>query len=108
MARTISSDAENMVTGASLVEYNAVMDTRRFRIRPGQRVDLARYDTADTRPFHDKKAIAGHDAGSERLARLQEQLYAQDRWAVLLIFQGMDAAGKDSAIKHVMGGLNPQ
>jgi PPK2 family polyphosphate:nucleotide phosphotransferase len=84
------------------------MDTRRFRIRPGQRVDLARYDTADTRPFHDKKAIAAHDPGSERLARLQEHLYAQDRWAVLLIFQGMDAAGKDSAIKHVMGGLNPQ
>lgn len=43
-----------------------------------------------------------------KLAELQEKLYAQDRWAVLLIFQAMDAAGKDSAIKHVMSGVNPQ
>ena len=85
------------------------MDTSRFRIRPGQRVDLHRYHTADTRPFKSKrKAIARLDRGLERLVALQEQLYAQDRWAVLLIFQGMDAAGKDSAIKHVMSGLNPQ
>ena len=42
------------------------------------------------------------------LARLQDILAAQDRWALLLIFQGMDAAGKDSAIKHVMSGVNPQ
>jgi PPK2 family polyphosphate:nucleotide phosphotransferase len=44
----------------------------------------------------------------ERLTGLQERLYAQDRWSVLLIFQAMDAAGKDSAIKHVMSGVNPQ
>src|SRR5271169_5032836 len=43
-----------------------------------------------------------------RLCELQERLYAQDRWSVLLIFQGMDAVGKDSAIKHVMSGINPQ
>ena len=46
--------------------------------------------------------------GIEVLASLQDKLYAQDRWAVLLIFQAMDAAGKDGAIKHVMSGLNPQ
>ena len=46
--------------------------------------------------------------GVERLAALQEKLYAQDRWAVLAIFQAMDAAGKDGAIKHVMSGVNPQ
>ena len=46
--------------------------------------------------------------GVEALARLQELLYAQDQWAVLLIFQAMDAAGKDGAIKHVMSGVNPQ
>ena len=44
----------------------------------------------------------------EALAELQDMLYAQDRWAVLLIFQAMDAAGKDGAIKHVMSGVNPQ
>jgi PPK2 family polyphosphate:nucleotide phosphotransferase len=46
--------------------------------------------------------------GIEILRKMQEMLYAQDRWAVLLIFQAMDAAGKDSAIKHVMSGINPQ
>ncbi len=44
----------------------------------------------------------------ERLSKLQEKLYAQDQWGVLLIFQAMDAAGKDSAIEHVMSGVNPQ
>jgi PPK2 family polyphosphate:nucleotide phosphotransferase len=47
-------------------------------------------------------------AGIERLSKLQEELYAQDRWALLVIFQAMDAAGKDSTIKHVMSGVNPQ
>ena len=46
--------------------------------------------------------------GIARLAKLQEKLYAQDRWAILMILQGMDAAGKDSTIKHVMSGVNPQ
>ena len=46
--------------------------------------------------------------GVERLSDLQDQLYAQDRWSLLLIFQAMDAAGKDGAIKHVMSGVNPQ
>jgi PPK2 family polyphosphate:nucleotide phosphotransferase len=48
------------------------------------------------------------NANRERLNQLQERLYAEDRWSVLLIFQGMDAAGKDSAIEHVMHGINPQ
>ena len=48
------------------------------------------------------------EAGKEALAELQDMLYAHDRWSVLLIFQAMDAAGKDSAIKHVMSGVNPQ
>jgi len=83
--------------------------TNRFRVRPGQTVNLRHYDPADTQPFKNKKkAIAKLDKGLERLSALQQQLYAQDRWAVLLIFQAMDAGGKDSAIKHVMGGLNPQ
>ena len=46
--------------------------------------------------------------GIERLSELQEKLYAQDRWALLLIIQAMDAAGKDGTIKHVMSGVNPQ
>ena len=85
------------------------MDFRRFRVSPGRKVNLRRYDPADTRPFDNKQQAAGRlDRGLERLITLQERLYSHDRWAVLLIFQGMDGAGKDSAIKHVMSGLNPQ
>jgi PPK2 family polyphosphate:nucleotide phosphotransferase len=85
------------------------MDTSRFRVRPGEKVNLRRYSPADTSPIENKRKAARRlERGIERLAVLQEQLYAQHRWAVLLIFQAMDAAGKDSAIKHVMSGLNPQ
>ena len=85
------------------------MNLGRFRVRPGHKVKLRRYDPADTRPFkNEEKAGDLLTRGIERLVALQERLYAQDRWAVLLIFQAMDAAGKDSAIKHVMSGLNPQ
>jgi PPK2 family polyphosphate:nucleotide phosphotransferase len=78
-------------------------------VRPGSRVNLRREDPADTRPFKDKHKAAGQlDRDIARLVSLQEKMYAQDRWSVLLIFQAMDAAGKDSAIKHVMSGLNPQ
>src|ERR671931_2329378 len=85
------------------------MDLGRFRVRSGHDVKLRRYDPADTRPFKsEKKAGDRLERGIERLVELQERLYAQDRGAVLLIFQAIDAAGKDSAIKHVMSGLNPQ
>jgi PPK2 family polyphosphate:nucleotide phosphotransferase len=85
------------------------MDTTRFKVRPGRAVSLRRSDPADTGPYKSKqKAAKQLDADIARLVALQEHLYAQDRWSVLLIFQAMDAAGKDSAIKHVMSGLNPQ
>jgi PPK2 family polyphosphate:nucleotide phosphotransferase len=85
------------------------MDTSRFRVTPGQRVNLRKYDPADTGPFKNKHKAAGKlEKALERLLTLQQQLYARDRWSLLLIFQAMDAAGKDSAIKHVMSGLNPQ
>jgi PPK2 family polyphosphate:nucleotide phosphotransferase len=72
---------------------------------------LKDYDPGDTGGLEsaDKpKAQEGLRAGVEALASLQDRLYAQDKWAVLLIFQAMDAAGKDGAIKHVMSGINPQ
>jgi PPK2 family polyphosphate:nucleotide phosphotransferase len=85
------------------------MDTTRFRVRPGRDVNLRRFEPGDTHPFNNKRQVEGMlEKDVSRLVALQEHLYAQDRWAVLLIFQAMDAAGKDSAIKHVMSGLNPQ
>jgi PPK2 family polyphosphate:nucleotide phosphotransferase len=68
-------------------------------------------DPGDTLDFTSEDKSRAKDAlatGIDVLAELQDMLYAQDRWSVLLIFQAMDAAGKDSAIKHVMSGINPQ
>lgn len=82
-----------------------------FRITDGDNFQLSRVDPGDTLHLDksDKKAAQAVLAeGVELLASLQDKLYAQDRWAVLLIFQAMDAAGKDGTIKHVMSGVNPQ
>ena len=85
------------------------MRTERYRVRPGDASALKRERPGDTGPFSDKKAARKHlEKGIERLDALQERLYAQGEHALLLIFQGMDASGKDSAIEHVMSGVNPQ
>ena len=81
----------------------------RLRAKGGKRFRLSDHPTDDTRPFEDKDEAEGYLAyGVSRLAELQDVLYAQDCWAVLVIIQAMDAAGKDGIIKHVMSGLNPQ
>src|SRR4030095_2000375 len=82
-----------------------------YRITKGDTFRLKDIDPEDTAGLEaeDKpRDQEGLRAGVQALAALQDRLYAQDRWAVLLIFQAMDAAGKDSAIKHVMAGLHPQ
>ncbi len=80
-----------------------------FRITKGEKFRLKGYDPADTGGLKDKeKALKTLQRGVELLSHFQEKLYAQDRWAMLMIFQAMDAAGKDGAIKHVMSGINPQ
>jgi PPK2 family polyphosphate:nucleotide phosphotransferase len=83
---------------------------RKFRVDKPGKFRLSDYDPADTCGVDIDKAEAKAMLanGIERLAKLQEKLYAQDRWAVLVVLQGMDAAGKDSAIEHVMSGVNPQ
>jgi PPK2 family polyphosphate:nucleotide phosphotransferase len=83
-----------------------------FRINKGKDFRLKDVDPNDTLEFHkdaDKaRAKEALTIGITALAELQDKLYAQDKWALLLIFQAMDAAGKDGAIKHVMSGVNPQ
>jgi PPK2 family polyphosphate:nucleotide phosphotransferase len=82
-----------------------------FRITDGKSFRLKQIDPANTLSFDSDDKSRGEqalEAGVELLANLQDKLYAQDRWAVLIIFQAMDAAGKDGAIKHVMSGVNPQ
>jgi PPK2 family polyphosphate:nucleotide phosphotransferase len=83
--------------------------TKDYRIDDGRKFKLADFDPRDTGHFKSKNAAAGLlERGVTKLAELQERLYAQDRYSLLLIFQAMDAAGKDSTIKHVMSGVNPQ
>ena len=82
---------------------------RPFRVTDGRRFRLGDVKPGDTRGLKSKEqARQLLREGVERLSTLQETLYAQDRWALLLIFQAMDAAGKDSTIEHVMSGVNPQ
>jgi len=83
---------------------------KRFRIDKPPKFRLADHDPADCCGLTMDKAEAQHmlAEGIDRLSELQQRLYASDRWSVLIVLQAMDAAGKDSLIKHVMSGLNPQ
>ena len=81
-----------------------------FRITKGQSFQLKNFDPGDTLGLKLDKGEAAEllQQGTKWLAQEQDMLYAQDRWSLLLVFQAMDAAGKDSTIKHVMSGVNPQ
>jgi PPK2 family polyphosphate:nucleotide phosphotransferase len=81
----------------------------RFRVNHGKSFRLKDFDPADKGGLPSKeKAEELLQQSIEHLSELQEKLYAQDQWAILLVFQAMDAAGKDGVIKHVMSGVNPQ
>jgi len=85
--------------------------SRPYRVTNGKKFRLKDVDPGDTQDFtsEDKpRAKEALQSGIQALAELQDVLYANDRWSVLLIFQAMDAAGKDGTIKHVMSGINPQ
>ncbi|HEY3972658.1 MAG TPA: polyphosphate kinase 2 family protein [Candidatus Sulfotelmatobacter sp.] len=82
---------------------------KKFRVDNGKHFRLKDFDPEDTGQWRSKEhAEEALQKGIQRTADLQDKLYAQDSWALLLIFQAMDAAGKDGAIKHVMSGVNPQ
>ena len=83
---------------------------KRFRIDQPDKFRLSKHDPAECcgLTIDKKEAQAMLAGGIERLAELQQRLYADDRWSVLIVLQAMDAAGKDSIIKHVLSGINPQ
>jgi PPK2 family polyphosphate:nucleotide phosphotransferase len=82
---------------------------RSYRIDDGKHFRMKDIDPADTGHWHSiENAREALQEGILRMAELQDKLYAQDCWSVLLIFQAMDAAGKDGTIKHVMSGVNPE
>jgi PPK2 family polyphosphate:nucleotide phosphotransferase len=80
-----------------------VTNGKKFRLKDFDPADIGRLESEQK-----KEAREWLELGVAELARMQEMLYAQDRWALLLVFQAMDAAGKDGTIKHVMSGVNPQ
>jgi PPK2 family polyphosphate:nucleotide phosphotransferase len=85
------------------------MNHKSFIVQPGTNVSLKSYDPAYTGDFKDKiEAQAKLQTDVAQLGKYQDILYAQNTFSLLLIFQAMDAAGKDSTIKHVMSGVNPQ
>ena len=94
---------------ASLPLAILIMKTEKFLVREGTKLNLKKHQTDFTGDYKDKKAAeADLQKNIEKLAVLQDVLYAESKHALLIVFQAMDAAGKDGAIKHVMSGLNPQ
>ncbi len=84
---------------------------KHFRVTDGKKFRLKDVDPGDTLDFNSDDKDRAKEAlqnGVQAMAELQNKLYAQDRWSILLVFQAMDAAGKDGTIKHVMSGVNPQ
>jgi PPK2 family polyphosphate:nucleotide phosphotransferase len=86
---------------AKLAKSYRIDDGKHFRLKDFDPADTGRWDSQESAAEKLQKDI-------ERMADLQNKLYAQDQWSVLLIFQAMDAAGKDGTIKHVMSGVNPE
>src|SRR5690242_17078247 len=85
------------------------MNIDRFRINENSNVDLKKHPADFTGDYRDKEAAKIDLAKNvERISELQDMLYAQNTYALLVIFQAMEAAGKDSVITHVMSGVNPQ
>jgi PPK2 family polyphosphate:nucleotide phosphotransferase len=90
-------------------EFVKRLEPKHFIAKPGNKIKLKDFDPKYTGDFKDKSEVAGFlEAGVKELAKYQDMLYAQNTYALLIIFQAMDAAGKDSTIKHVMSGINPQ
>ena len=85
--------------------------SEKYRVSDGKEFRLKDLDPSDDGGLGREDKVAAKKAlqmGVSALAEMQDRLYARDKWAILLVFQAMDAAGKDGAIKHVMSGVNPQ
>jgi PPK2 family polyphosphate:nucleotide phosphotransferase len=84
------------------------MDIKQFKVKPGSEVNLKDYPTGyDGNELNKERAVVLLEESRKQLAEVQDKLYAQNQYSVLIILQAMDAAGKDSAVKHIMSGFNP-
>src|SRR4051812_31183929 len=83
-------------------------DFARYRVEPDERVSIADMDPADVAGFGAREEVEGeYDGLVARIAALQERLYAEEQRSLLVVLQGIDAAGKDGSVKHVLRGTNP-
>jgi PPK2 family polyphosphate:nucleotide phosphotransferase len=90
------------------VEAPALADFARYRVEPGEPFSLSDHDPADTGGLADADEVAReYDELHDRIASLQERLYAEEKQSLLIVLQGIDAAGKDGTVKHVLRGTNP-
>ena len=85
------------------------IDIDNYFAKPGKKLDLSKWDTEYKGNELDKgSSLEILESGKEKLSSIQDVLYADNRYGVLIVFQAMDAAGKDGSIKHIMSGFNPQ
>ncbi len=111
VAPTRSAPTPNLSMKTKQIFERSHRFSKPYRVTNGKKFRLDDVDPGDTQDLKSEDKPRAKDAlrsGVEALAELQDKLYAQDRWSLLLIFQAMDAAGKDGTIKHVMSGVNPQ
>jgi PPK2 family polyphosphate:nucleotide phosphotransferase len=92
----------------TMLSDEKLIDIKKFYAKPGQKVNLKKFDTQYTgKELKKKEAEELLEEGRSHLAEIQDKLYAHNQYSVLIIFQAMDAAGKDGAVKHIMSGFNP-
>src|SRR5215813_12570186 len=84
------------------------MNSQKLIVKPGSKVKLASHDPGDTHGYTKEQAVLEIEKHHARMAELQELLYADKQHSLLIVLQGLDASGKDGAIRHVMSGVNPQ
>ena len=90
------------------VEAPLLADFARYRVEPGESFSLTQHDAGDTGALTDESEVESeYDGMRERIADLQERLHAEEKRSLLIVLQGIDAAGKDGTVKHVLRGTNP-
>src|SRR6187402_3874397 len=90
-----------------MADQDKHISTKKFQVKPDSKVDLRKVDTKPDQKLSKQESAKLLDASRERLAEIQDMFYAHNQYSVLIIFQAMDAAGKDGAVKHIMSGFNP-
>ncbi len=90
-----------------MANQETIISTKKFQVKPDSKVDLTKVETSPDKKFSKAESESLLGASRKELAKIQDELYAHNEYSVLIIFQAMDAAGKDGAVKHIMSGFNP-